>query len=308
MDYFIWDREESLLGLSAGTILNSRADFKYGTVIVIHKKGDRKNVVMMETLQGLRDLYEIDSTNPDVVGFVVAVILAQEQAQTIKEKLEQQDDENKDELLETYTGLLEDLNSKMNDMNIDVKKDEKTLLIPLALSYIDPECSILDLSDIDEDVEEKTITVVLDHVFISGEKAVDELKCAVNFKNELDKLLSDKYIQKKQNDEDALAITERKIEMLESEVSDESDALLRINVNKVYQYPNVVICDCENGQTLYIQREAINTIKNSSIAYEKRREGSNEKYKVHYKIMNINLNTFHNELLERGNSVFVIEI
>ena len=308
MDYFIWDREESLLGLSAGTILNSRADFKHDTVIVIHKKGERGNVVMMETLQGLRELYDIDSTNPDVVGFVVAVILAQEQAQTIKEKLEEHDAENNDDLLETYTGLLEDLNDKMKDMNIDVKKDKDSLIIPLSLNYVDPECNIIDLSDVDEGVEDKNLTIVLNHAFISGEKPVEKLKCAVNYSNELDKLLSEKYVFAKQGDFESVEITERKIAQLKEEVSDEADAMLRINVTRVYQYPNVMICDCDNGQTLIIDRNAVESIKNSSISYEKRREGTNEKYKVYYKIMNVNLNTFYNELVERGNTVYVIEI
>ena len=52
MNYYIWNKEDSVMGLSAQTLFASRPDFKYDAVIVIHKNDDKNNVVMMETMEG----------------------------------------------------------------------------------------------------------------------------------------------------------------------------------------------------------------------------------------------------------------
>ena len=88
MDYFIWDKKSNLLGLSANVLFNSRPDLKYDDVIVIHKKGEPENVVMVETKNELKLTYDIKSDSPDVVGFVTAIILAEDDPQTIQEKLD----------------------------------------------------------------------------------------------------------------------------------------------------------------------------------------------------------------------------
>ena len=49
MDYYVWDKKSNLIGMSAMTIMNSRPDFKHDDVIVIHKKGEPENIVMVET-------------------------------------------------------------------------------------------------------------------------------------------------------------------------------------------------------------------------------------------------------------------
>lgn len=310
MNYFIWDHKEPLLGLSAETILNSRLDFRNDDVIVIHKEGERNNIVMMETKSSLRETYDIDSTNPDVVGFVVAIILAQENAETIREQLEEMDrqNENSDDLLQSYTDLLDSIMSKVDELNLDSEKDgKKDPIIPLSISYLEPEFNLIDLTDIEDDVEEKKLTVVLDHVFITGDSSIDELRCMSNFTSRMEELIKEKEKYKAQGDFEAVEITNRKLDQLEAEVRDECDALVRIDVERIYQYNNVLILDCVNGQTMFIQREAIDTMRNSAVAYEKRRDNG-EKYKVHYKIFDVSLNAYFNELIERGNTVYVIEV
>lgn len=312
MNYFIWDRKEPLLGLSAETILNSRLDFKNDDVIVIHKEGERNNIVMMETKKSLRELYDIDSENPDVVGFVVAIILAQENALTIREQLEEMDKnaEETDDLVQSYTELLDSIMNKVDELNLDSdeKNDSKSdLIIPLSINYLDPEVNIIDLSDINDDVEEKKLTVVFNHVFITGDSSVDELKCMSEFTTRMEELVTEREKYQKQGDFEAVDRTNKKLDQLEAEVRDECDALVRIEVHKIYQYANVLILDCVNGQTMIVQREAIDTMRNSAIAYEKRRENG-EKYKVHYKVFDVSLNAYYNELVERGNTVFIIEV
>lgn len=310
MNYFIWDHKEPLLGLSAETILNSRLDFRNDDVIVIHKEGERNNIVMMETKSSLRETYDIDSTNPDVVGFVVAIILAQENAETIREQLEEMDrqNENSDDLLQSYTDLLDSIMSKVDELNLDSEKDgKKDPIIPLSITYLEPEFNLIDLTDIEDDVEEKKLTVVLDHVFITGDSSIDELRCMSNFTSRMEELIKEREKYKAQGDFEAVEITNRKLDQLEAEVRDECDALVRIDVERIYQYNNVLILDCVNGQTMFIQREAIDTMRNSAVAYEKRRDNG-EKYKVHYKIFDVSLNAYFNELIERGNTVYVIEV
>ena len=84
MEFFIWNKKDSVMGLSANVLLNSRVDFMHDDVIVIHKKGDKRNVVMMETAGSLRETYDIESKDANVIGFVVSVILAQEDMKTVR--------------------------------------------------------------------------------------------------------------------------------------------------------------------------------------------------------------------------------
>ena len=312
MNYFIWDHKEPLLGLSAETILNSRLDFKNDEVIVIHKEGERNNIVMMETMSSLRETYDIDSVNPDVVGFVVAIVLAQEHALTIREMLEEKDKnaEDTDDLVQSYTDLLDSIMNKVDELNLDSEQEDVSksdTVIPLSINYLDPEVNVIDLSDIEDDVEEKKLTIVFDHVFINGNSSVDELKCMNGFVSRMEELVTEREKYKEQGDNDAVELTDKKLDQLESEVRDECDALIKIDVHRIYQYANALICDCVNGQTLIVQREAIDTMRNSAIAYEKRRDNG-EKYKVHYKVFDVSLNAYYNELIERGNTVYVIEV
>ena len=166
MNYYIWNKEDSVMGLSAQTLFASRPDFKYDFVIVIHKTDDKNNVVMMETMEGLREADDIDSTEPLVVGFLVSTILEDEEHETIHEHLEKIDEENEDnddELLR-YAKLLEDIIKNEIETQLD-KLEEKD--IPLADSYKDPACKVIDLSDVNDNVAVKKLQVDLKHAFVA---------------------------------------------------------------------------------------------------------------------------------------------
>jgi hypothetical protein len=49
-------------------------------------------------------------------------------------------------------------------------------------------------------------------------------------------------------------------------------------------------------------------MRTNSIEYEKRKEGSDEKYRVHYKTVNIVLDECFNELVERNNTAFIVAV
>ena len=305
MNYYIWNKEDSVMGLSAQTLFASRPDFKYDAVIVIHKNDDKNNVVMMETMEGLREAYDIDSTEPLVVGFLVSTILEDEEHETIHEHLEKIDEENEDnddELLR-YAKLLEDIIKNEIETELD-KLEEKD--IPLADSYKDPACKVIDLSDVNDNVAVKKLQVVLKHAFVAESTDLTQLKCMESFVEELNELEDKREQYAHEGNYDAVELTTHKIETMKLDILDSCDATLKIDATQVHQYGNAVIIGCENGQSIIIDSNVLNSMRTSSIEYEKNDDGN--KYRVHYKTVDVVLNECYNEVIERGNTVFVVSI
>jgi hypothetical protein len=305
MDFFIWNKQDTVMGLSANVLLNSRLDFLRDEVIVIHKKGDKRNVVMMETATSLRETYDIESNDPQVIGLVVSVILAQEDAETVREMLQKMDEDNKAkeevDLVDEYTKLLDDL--LIRDIENEMKRNDRRSIIP----YIDAECNIIDLEDI-ESAQVKTLTVVLDHAFISEVSDVTELRCMSGFNEKLKELEARREKYANESDFASVEMITRQIDEMEDDILDSCDATLKIEATRVYQYENNVIIDCANGQTIIMDSDVVKSLKTSSIEYEKRDGKADEKYRVHYKTVDIKLSECYNEVKERGNTVFVISI
>ena len=314
MDYFIWDKKSSLIGLSANTLFNSRPDLKYDDVIVIHKKGQPENVVMIETKKELKNLYEINSDDAEVVGFITSVILAQESEESLVEKLQHEFktsedllNSDDDELLE-YAKMIENIINKELEKNTkEFMADDELFNLP-ADQYEDPECKIIDLSDIDENIQEKKLTVVFKHTFVTESTNITDLRCMEGFNEELAELDAqrEKYII--EGNLDMVELLSTKIQVMLEDILDSCDATIKIDVDKIYQYEDNLIMDCVNGQTIIVQQNVVNSLKTSAITYEKTREGTGEKYRVFYKTVDITLDECCNELIERNNTVFVIEI
>lgn len=314
MEYFIWDKQTSLIGLSASTLFNSRPDLKYDDVIVIHKKGQPENIVMIETKKELKCLYDIESDDADVVGFVTSVILAQESEETMVDKL-QKELKNSDELLKSdddddmlneYAKMLENIINEINDDKVQ-NCDDELFNLP-DIDYIDPECKIIDLSDVDDNVQEKKLTVSFKHAFVTEATNITDLRCMEGFNEELAELdrQREKYII--EGNSERAELMSAKIQTLLEDVLDSCDATIKIDVDKIYQYEDNLIMDCVNGQTIIVQRNVVNSMRTSAITYEKTREGTGEKYRVFYRTVDIALDECCNELIERNNTVFVVEI
>lgn len=309
MDFFIWNKQDTVMGLSANVLLNSRLDFLRDEVIVVHKKGDKRNVVMMETATSLRETYDIESNDPQVIGMVVSVILAQEDAETVREMLQKMDEDNKAkediDLVDEYTKLLDDL--LRIDIENEMKRNDGRSTIPYMPPYMDAECNIIDLEDV-ESAQVKTLTVVLDHAFISEVSDVTELRCMSGFNEKLKELEARREKYANESDFASVEMITRQIDEMEDDILDSCDATLKIEATRVYQYENNVIIDCANGQTIIMDSDVVKSLKTSSIEYEKRDGKADEKYRVHYKTVDIKLSECYNEVKERGNTVFVISI
>lgn len=309
MDFFIWNKQDTVMGLSANVLLNSRLDFLKDDVIVIHKKGDKRNVVMMETATSLRETYDIESNDPQVIGLVVSVILAQEDAETVREMLQKMDEDNKakedTDLVDEYTKLLDDL--LRIDIENEMKRNDGRSKIPYMPPYMDAECNIIDLEDV-ESAQVKTLTVVLDHAFISETSDITELRCMSGFNEKLKELEARREKYANESDFASVEMITRQIDEMEDDILDSCDATLKIEATRVYQYENNVIIDCANGQTIIMDSDVVKSLKTSSIEYEKRDGKVDEKYRVHYKTVDIKLSECYNEVKERGNTVFVISI
>lgn len=305
MDFFIWNKQDTVMGLSANILLNSRLDFLRDEVIVIHKKGDKRNVVMMETATSLRETYDIESNDPQVIGLVVSVILAQEDAETVREMLQKMDEANNvkedTDFVDEYTKLLDDL------LKIDIENEMNCNNGRVSVPYMDAECNIIDLEDV-ESAQVKTLTVVLDHAFISEVSDVTELRCMSGFNEKLKELEARREKYANESDFASVEMITRQIDEMEDDILDSCDATLKIEATRIYQYETNVIIDCANGQTIIMDSDVVKSLKTSSIEYEKRDGKADEKYRVHYKTVDIKLSECYNELKERGNTVFVISI
>jgi hypothetical protein len=315
MDYYIWDKKSNLIGMSAMTILNSRPDFKYDDVIVIHKKGERENVVMVETKEGLKLNYDIDSDNADVVGFVTAVILGEDSPETIREKLEKIPEEKKEPektveeiSVDDYAKLIDNILSSYSEEKIQSDDDEFNVAIPLSGQYRDPFCRVIDKSDIPDDVYDKKLQLVIKHAFVTDVDNPIDLKCMYEKRLELDQLNDEREKHAHEGNYDLVEITTHKIESMQEEFMDSCDATLRLEAEVIYQYDDNMIVHLTNGQSMIINRAAVDSFRMNAISYEKRKEHSDEKYKVFYKSIDLELNSDLNEFREINNSIFIVTI
>lgn len=317
MDYYIWDKKSNLLGMSAMTLLNSRPDFKRDDVIVIHKKGEPANVVMVETKEGLKLNYDIDSDSADVVGFVVAIILGEDNPETIKEKLESitpvSNDEAEDLFTEEEEMFLDDYAKMIENAIADIFKitgddEEFNTPIPLSGDYQDPVCRVIDKSDIPDDVEDKKLLLVLKHAFVTDVDHPIDLKCMSEVKEELKQLEDEREKYAHEGNYELVEITTHKIETMKSEFMDSCDATLKLEADVIYQYDEQLLIHLTNGQTMIVQRDVVDSFRVNAISYEKRRADSDEKYRVFYKSIDIELNTDYNEFRELNNSIFIVTV
>ena len=307
MDFYIWNKQDSLMGVSANVLLNSRLDFLYDTVLVIYRNNDKENIVMVESASSLKETYDIETDDPMQIGFIVCVVLTQEENETKAFKELEKDrpkEEDSYDPIDKYAKLI-------SDMLMQTKEDDLTPPIadvPLKGSYEDPYCIVTDLSDIDSSVEDKKLTVSIHHAFVSETSDVTELRCLEQATEEL-KLLSDEIEKHINNDDmDAVEKALSKFEKAKLDILDSCDITLRIEANAIYHYDTAIIIDCVNGQSIIIDKAVFSSIKSNALEYEKHRIDSNEKYKVHYKTVDIELDECCNELRERNNTVFIVSI
>jgi hypothetical protein len=315
MDYYIWDKKSPLLGVCANVMMDCRVDFKYDDVIVIHKKGERENVVMVETKEGLKLNYDIDSDNADVVGFVTAVILGEDSPETIREKLEKIPEEKKEPektveeiSVDDYAKLIDNILSSYSEEKIQSDDDEFNIAIPLSGQYRDPFCRVIDKSDIPDDVYDKKLQLVIKHAFVTDVDNPIDLKCMYEKRLELDQLNDEREKHAHEGNYDLVEITTHKIESMQEEFMDSCDATLRLEAEVIYQYDDNMIVHLTNGQSMIINRAAVDSFRMNAISYEKRKEHSDEKYKVFYKSIDLELNSDLNEFREINNSIFIVTI
>ena len=318
MDYFIWDKKSNLLGLTANMLFNSRPDLKYDDVIVIHKKNEPENIVMVETKNELKLTYDIKSDNADVVGFVTAIILAEDDPQTINEKLnnidkkqekvEELPKEDEDMLFE-YAKLLEDIINNMEPIDPDKIEDDELYNLPVSSpgSYEDPVCKIIDLEDMDDDIKETKLEITLKHAFVSELADMTKMRCMEEFNEELKELEDKREQYMHEYNSSMVEVYSQKIETKLNEIIDSCDAIITLSVNKIYEYDDVVLADCVNGQTLIIQRDVISSMRTNSFIYNKTAEES-ERCRSFHKTVTITLDECYNEVVERDNTIFVIAI
>ena len=292
MKYFIWDKESRILGIPAQIILETRPDFKNDIVIVI--SNDKNEIITVESKTCLKDMYEIYSDDIDTIAQAAMNKIARDNPKTIVEALKEKDDAREDDTVRAYLDILEDFKK----VEIDESEDK----------YEDPDVKIIDLSDVPEGIEVKKMRVNLSHVFIAEDKSkIADMKCMTNYKTEKEKLVIKLEKARIEGDDHEVNLITREIELLEYDINDECDARIKLDAERIFDYGDNIIIHCVNGLNIIIDTTIINSLRENAIEYEKRKE-NNEKYRVHYKTVDIVLNSWYNELNERGNTVFITNI
>ena len=292
MNYYIWDKQTALLGILPNILLDVRPDFKYDDVIVITNEDE--NIITVETKSYFKDMYNIESNDPDVVARTV-IYAMDEDTPTVEDKLQELDDENEDDDL-SFTDILEDIMNKYNEEH-NCNDDE----------FEDPYVKIVDLNDVDDNVEVKKLTVVISHAFVTEIKNIKNLKFMSKYKETEELLLDKREKALYENDDISVELINKELKSLESDIQDTCDITFKIDAKAIYHYDSNILIECENGQLININTDVVESVRENAIEYEKSR-GEGERYKVHYKTVNIELSECYNEVIERGNSVFIIEI
>ena len=301
MNYYIWDKQSRLLGIPASVILETRPDFRDDDVIVI--SNETNSIITVESKTYFKELYEITSDDVDIVALATIHEMRKDEIKTVEEVLKELDDErDPNSPLKTYMEILKELEE-------DAKQEEEyNAYIASKDRYEDPDVKVISLHDIPEDVKVKKINVVLSHAFIAEDRSnITDLKCMKKYKDNLEALKQKLTKAELEGDESAVNMVNKELALLHADVEDECDATVKIDAIALYDYNDALIVQCENGMNMIIDSAIIDSFRENSIEYERRGE-DNEKYKVHYKTVNIVLSGWYNELNERGNTIFVTNI
>lgn len=302
MNYFIWDKQTRLLGIPAEIILETRPDFRNDEVIVI--SNEEESIITVESKTYFKDLYNIDSNDVDIIALSVIHEMKKEGTKTIKEALKELDDErDPDSTLKTYMDIIRELEEEARQ-----EEEYNAYIEAKADRYEDPDVKVISLKDISDEVKVKKINVVLEHVFIAEDKdKLYDLKCMYKFNNAMDELKMKLSKAELEGDEQEINRVHKEIGLLNSDIEDECNATIKIDATALYDYGDNLIIHCENNLNMIVDNSIVESFRENSIEYE-RRDDNNEKYKVHYKTINITLSGWYNELNERGNTIFVTNI
>ena len=300
MNYYIWDKQTRLLGIPANIILETRPDFRNDDVIVI--SDEEESIITVESKTYFKELYDISSDDVDIVALAVIHEMRKESTKTIKEALKELDDErDPDSSLKSYMDIIRELEEEAR------REEEYNAYIEAkADRYDDPNVKVINLEDVTAKV--KKINVVLEHVFIAEDREnLSKLKCLEKYNNALNELKMKLSKAELEGDEQAVNMVNKEITLLSDEIEDECNATIKIDATAIYDYGDNIIIHGENNLNMIIDTSIVDSFRENSIEYE-RRGKDNEKYKVHYKTVNITLSGWYNELNERGNTVFVTNI
>lgn len=302
MNYFIWDKQTRLLGIPAEIILETRPDFRNDEVIVI--SNEEESIITVESKTYFKDLYNIDSNDVDIIALSVIHEMKKEGTKTIKEALKELDDErDPDSTLKTYMDIIRELEEEARQ-----EEEYNAYIEAKADRYEDPDVKVISLKDISDEVKVKKINVVLEHVFIAEDKdKLYDLKCMYKFNNTMDELKMKLSKAELEGNEQEINRIHKEIGLLNNDIEDECNATIKIDATALYDYGDNLIIHCENNLNMIVDNSIVESFRENSIEYE-RRDDNNEKYKVHYKTINITLSGWYNELNERGNTIFVTNI
>lgn len=305
MRYYIWDKKSELLGISASVMLDARPDFKYDDVLVICN--EKATVIIIETKSYFKEAYLIDSNDPHEVARQVIEKMDEEES-TLDKKIEEKiSDEDKEDT--SFMDIIEDVMSKIkNDYPDEVYFVEDVTDKFMDDDYEDPYVKNIDLTDVNEDVEVKKLTVVFSHAFITEIKDLENLKFMDKYNSTKQLLIDKREKAMHEDDEISIELINKELASLYKEVDDTCDVTFKVDATSLQHYDTNMIIHCENGQTIIINNDVVESVRESAIEYEKTRDGGNGRYKVHYKTVNIELSECYNEVVERGDSVFIVEI
>lgn len=302
MNYYIWDKQTRLLGIPAEIILETRPDFRNDDVIVI--SNEEENIITVESKTHFKELYNIDSNDVDIVALSVIHEMKKENTKTIKEALKELDEErDPDSSLKSYMDIIRELEEEAR------REEEYNAYIEAkADRYEDPDVKVISLADIGDNVKIKKINIVLEHAFLAEDKEnLRKLKCMYKYNERLDELKLQLSKAELAGNEREVNMVSKEIELLNSEIEDECNATVKLDATAIYDYGDNLIIHCENNLNMIIDNSIVDSFRENAIEYE-RRDENNERYKVHYKTINISLSGWYNELNERGNTIFITNI
>ncbi len=307
MNYFIWDKQSYLLGLEPNVLFNVRPDFKNEDVIVFINENN--DIISAETKSYFREKYDIKSDNVDYVALVVLGKIADGTEETILDKLNEQEDLLEDKTyIEFYTDLLEEyMDSAMKFEWGDLQQGYKQIEAGTDY-YTDPNPKVYNLDDVSEKVSVKKMTVVINHVFMTEKGNVEEFKFMEKYNDTLRTLVKKEEQAMMEQDFTLAELVNKEMVAMYAEVEDLTDALIRVDATRVYNYGENLIIHCENDQVFIVDMSIVESVKESAIEYEKTNTETDERFRVHYKTVNIDLAKYYNELCERGNTVFITSL
>lgn len=267
MEWRIWNKEESIMGMEKEDIIDFHPNYIDDEIVII--SDENQNDVYFNSINGLKKLFNLDTDDvEDIVDYAIV------------------------EFERGYKSIGDLLNPIPTTM---WQTKEQNTTSPIHAM----QCRRTKVEN--NGMDDERINLILDGVNVRGGI---NLKILSEYKKQVDDLMEENRKALEEKDYNLSGKLTKSIKELICGVTGD-DSTITLNAIEVCEYQNILIALCANSQVIFIDKDLTENINYSEIKYERKINDGKDIQKVHYVNIHVKLEYGMTRLTEKNNSVFV---